>query len=189
MITQERMFYAAHRQISDGNIAFMDLVKDGLTRENLASCIKRRPSLWGRFEGFLKTLPSKDDPVKPARLAFISSYRGRLHFRVESGPMQGERVMVRHMNCDFYLEDWQGGSIWNYTEEQYRLEIVEGAGIVNAMTGPVTADVLMAVNLDPDLRGEEFRFYPGPFETAKWTETGWVRVPATMPNTMPNTKT
>ncbi|WP_321935494.1 hypothetical protein [Paraburkholderia sp. J8-2] len=54
---QKEMFYRAHRQIADGNEAFMDLVRDGMTREELARNIERRPSLWKRFEGFLDVLP------------------------------------------------------------------------------------------------------------------------------------
>lgn len=59
------LFYRAHRQIADGNETFMELVRDGMTREDLRDCIERRPSHWKRFEGFLKTLPSRAD-VAPA---------------------------------------------------------------------------------------------------------------------------
>lgn len=65
--TQIQMFYAAQRRVADGNDSFLYLVETGLTREDLASCIKRRPALWGRFSAFLDTLPvrkpSKESPV------------------------------------------------------------------------------------------------------------------------------
>lgn len=56
--TQVQMFYQEHRNISTVNDDFMWLVKNGLTREDLARCIERRPSLWQRFEGFLDKLPT-----------------------------------------------------------------------------------------------------------------------------------
>ena len=58
--TQVQMFYQEHRNISTVNDDFMWLVKNGLTREDLARCIERRPSLWQRFEGFLDKLPSRN---------------------------------------------------------------------------------------------------------------------------------
>lgn len=58
--TQVQMFYQEHRNISTVNDDFMWLVKNGLTREDLARCIERRPSLWQRFEGFLDKLPSQN---------------------------------------------------------------------------------------------------------------------------------
>lgn len=58
--TQVQMFHQEHRNISTVNDDFMWLVKNGLTREDLARCIERRPSLWQRFEGFLDKLPSQN---------------------------------------------------------------------------------------------------------------------------------
>lgn len=57
--TQLQMFYAAHRQVAETNNTFLELVKEGLTREELATCIERRPALWKRFENWLPVLPSK----------------------------------------------------------------------------------------------------------------------------------
>ena len=57
--TQLQMFYAAHRQVAETNNTFLELVKEGLTREELATCIERRPALWQRFENWLPVLPSK----------------------------------------------------------------------------------------------------------------------------------
>ena len=55
---QLRMFWRAHRQISDANNLFMDMVRDGdITAAELRANIARRPSLWGRFAGFLDKLP------------------------------------------------------------------------------------------------------------------------------------
>lgn len=55
---QERLFYEAHKRLADANNAFLEAVADGLTREDLEKLIQRRPSLWGRYEHWLKTLPS-----------------------------------------------------------------------------------------------------------------------------------
>ena len=59
MWTQMQMYYAAHRQVAETNNAFLELVKEGLTREELARNIERRPALWQRFENWLPVLPSK----------------------------------------------------------------------------------------------------------------------------------
>lgn len=61
MLTQAQHFERARRNIADADVAFMDLVNhptNPLTREDLARNIERRPALWGRFAGFLDTLPS-----------------------------------------------------------------------------------------------------------------------------------
>jgi hypothetical protein len=55
---QQTTFYREQRKIADVNANFMDLVREGMTREELARNIERRPSLWKRFEGFLNVLPS-----------------------------------------------------------------------------------------------------------------------------------
>lgn len=57
--TQLQMFYAAHRQVAETNNAFLELVKEGLTREELEINIERRPALWQRYENWLSVLPSK----------------------------------------------------------------------------------------------------------------------------------
>lgn len=57
--TQLQMFYAAHRQVAETNNTFLELVKEGLTREELEINIERRPALWQRFENWLPVLPSK----------------------------------------------------------------------------------------------------------------------------------
>lgn len=59
--TQEQMFYQAGRDVAAVNDDFMFLVQNGLTREDLARNIERRPSLWSRFSGFLDTLPRRTD--------------------------------------------------------------------------------------------------------------------------------
>lgn len=59
MPTQVQLFYAAQRQVAGVNALFLELVHDGLTREELARNIERRPGLWGRFEHWLDKLPSK----------------------------------------------------------------------------------------------------------------------------------
>ena len=55
---QVAMFYKAERKSAEVNETFLELVKSGLTREELARCIERRPSLWKRYEHWLPHLPS-----------------------------------------------------------------------------------------------------------------------------------
>lgn len=62
-LTQYQHFEIARRKIADANATFMELANhptNPMTREDLAANIKRRPSLWGRFAGFLNTLPSRE---------------------------------------------------------------------------------------------------------------------------------
>lgn len=64
MLTQLQRYEIARRDLADANRAFMDLVNckaNPLTREDLARCIERRPHVWSRFAGYLKTLPSTAD--------------------------------------------------------------------------------------------------------------------------------
>lgn len=56
--SQMQMFYAADRRFADANEAFLFCVKEGMTREELATNIKRRPATWERFSNFLDKLPS-----------------------------------------------------------------------------------------------------------------------------------
>lgn len=65
---QIHTFYAASRNYAEGCLTFMDLVREGVTREELARNIERRPSLWSRYEGFLDLLPSTA-AVEPALAA------------------------------------------------------------------------------------------------------------------------
>lgn len=60
MLTQMQHFTIAHRKIADLNNAFMDAInckENPMTRADLAALIARRPDVYGRFAGFLKTLP------------------------------------------------------------------------------------------------------------------------------------
>lgn len=59
MKTQIQIFYEEQRKIGKGNETFLELVADGLTREELQRNIERRPVLWSRFSGYLNTLPSR----------------------------------------------------------------------------------------------------------------------------------
>jgi hypothetical protein len=57
MPTQLQIFYAEQKKIGESNQLFLDLVNDGMTREELQANIKRRPELWGRWENWLPKLP------------------------------------------------------------------------------------------------------------------------------------
>lgn len=61
-MSQMRLFEQERARIARLNLAFLDLVQDGLTREELTRNIERRPEVWERFAGFLGTLPSGNAP-------------------------------------------------------------------------------------------------------------------------------
>lgn len=56
--TQTQMFYQASRRSAERDLLFLELVKDGLTRHELRENMKRRPSLWERYRGWLDKLPA-----------------------------------------------------------------------------------------------------------------------------------
>jgi hypothetical protein len=58
MRTQREILNHVERQSFEVNELFLEFVRDGLTREELARNIERRPALWRRFEGWLDKLPS-----------------------------------------------------------------------------------------------------------------------------------
>ncbi len=58
-MTQMQMFYTEQRKIGEVNETFLFLVKHGMTREELAACIAKRPALWQRYASWLDKLPSK----------------------------------------------------------------------------------------------------------------------------------
>lgn len=60
-LTQKQMFYQQHRRIADANETFLQLVQDGMTREDLQTNIERRPELWDRYRLWLDKLPSRED--------------------------------------------------------------------------------------------------------------------------------
>lgn len=55
---QSHLYYQAVRKAGETNELFLSLVQAGMTREELAANIARRPHLWGRFAGYLATLPT-----------------------------------------------------------------------------------------------------------------------------------
>ena len=58
MKTQLQIYWQEHNNIARGNELFMNMVRDGLTKKELATNIARRPELWGRFESWLDKLPA-----------------------------------------------------------------------------------------------------------------------------------
>ena len=56
--TQLQLFRDAEHTASVVNQDFLFLAEQGMTREELATNIARRPSLWGRFSNWLDKLPS-----------------------------------------------------------------------------------------------------------------------------------
>jgi hypothetical protein len=63
--TQADMYYNAVRNLCERDETFMELICGGLTRQELAVNIERRPSLWSRYARYFRTLPSSPmrDPV------------------------------------------------------------------------------------------------------------------------------
>jgi len=57
MPTQLQLFYAEQKKLGESNQLFLDLVNDGMTREQLQANINRRPELWGRWQNWLAKLP------------------------------------------------------------------------------------------------------------------------------------
>lgn len=55
--TQLEMFWEAHRRIAESNALFMDMVREGLKKDELRRLIKLRPNLWGRFAHWIEVLP------------------------------------------------------------------------------------------------------------------------------------
>lgn len=173
-ITQEQMFYAASQRNGETNRQFLEFVQEGMTREELARNIERRPQLWSRFESWLDKLPSKE-AVQPAKLQFICTYRGCASYEVQSGPMKDKRIRLRYLKPEFYVRDWNEGYGWNLSREEYERDIVAASGIADYIGQPVTIDVLAALNKERTDEGITEALYPNEYRTAKYVVgTGWV---------------
>jgi hypothetical protein len=55
--TQLQIFYLEKRKIAEFNLAFLDMVKNGLTRRELRLLIEKRPEKYERFSDWLDVLP------------------------------------------------------------------------------------------------------------------------------------
>lgn len=58
---QAQMYYQEERKAAEANLLFLDMVKDGMTRQQLQRLIDRRPALWGRWSNWLDTLPESGE--------------------------------------------------------------------------------------------------------------------------------
>ena len=58
MVAQLQKFWEAHERLAAANRAFVDAVREGLSREELAKLIEMRPEQYGRFSAWLSVLPS-----------------------------------------------------------------------------------------------------------------------------------
>ena len=56
-MNQIQMYYAAVRRGGELNELFLELVRDGMTRDELQKLIDKRPERYGRFSGWLERLP------------------------------------------------------------------------------------------------------------------------------------
>lgn len=62
--SQEQLYREAERKIGDANRLFLEMVDDGLTKQELQKLIARRPALWGRFDNWLPVLPDETTEQK-----------------------------------------------------------------------------------------------------------------------------
>jgi hypothetical protein len=58
MPSQPQLFYEAGRKLNQAHEVFLDLVRGGMTREELARNIERQPALWRRYSTWLRVLPA-----------------------------------------------------------------------------------------------------------------------------------
>lgn len=57
MKTQEQIYWEERRKIADLDHAFMAMVKDGLTANELKALIAKRPHVYSRFSHWIFKLP------------------------------------------------------------------------------------------------------------------------------------
>lgn len=57
-LTQYQHYSLVHKKLAEQNELFLYFVNTGMTREDLATNIARRPHVWGKFEHWLDKLPS-----------------------------------------------------------------------------------------------------------------------------------
>jgi len=55
--TQKQMFYRACEKAAEADQLFLEMVKDGMTRQELQTNINRRPAVWCRYSNWLDNLP------------------------------------------------------------------------------------------------------------------------------------
>lgn len=56
--TQQQMYYSAVRKTGEQDELFLQFVREGLTRHDLARNIERNPRLWLRYSAWLYKLPN-----------------------------------------------------------------------------------------------------------------------------------
>jgi hypothetical protein len=121
------MYYDAVRRAGEVNIAFLELVKDGMTREELIKNIERRRSLWGRFEQWVPMLPSATFAThdKPLAAAGLTSYRcqGRYGWIMIGAKDHADAMREARRSCDCVTESglqiWDGSQyVHAYPEKQ-----------------------------------------------------------------------
>ncbi len=57
---QVQMYYAAERRAGELNELFLEMVRDGMTRDELQKLIDKRPERYGRFSNWLDRLPKEE---------------------------------------------------------------------------------------------------------------------------------
>lgn len=56
-MNQKQIYSKERVKLAEADKLFLEMVAGGMTREELAVNIKRRPSLWGRYSHWLDKLP------------------------------------------------------------------------------------------------------------------------------------
>jgi hypothetical protein len=54
--TQYQLYQRARDQAAEMDRLFLDMVRQGMTRRELETNIKRRPAVWSRYAGFINKL-------------------------------------------------------------------------------------------------------------------------------------
>lgn len=57
MLTQKQHYELSVRRVAETDKEFLWFVENGMTRKDLETNIKRRPSLWSRYLNWLDKLP------------------------------------------------------------------------------------------------------------------------------------
>ena len=60
------LFDEASDNVARGNETFLQMLKDGMIREELEHLIEKFPSRWARFSGWLEKLPSRGEALSKA---------------------------------------------------------------------------------------------------------------------------
>ena len=99
-------------------------------------------------------------------LAFRSSYRGEANYTVYGGPMHGRIVRVLFAPEEILREDFASGA-YNYTAEEFEVQVIGRRGLILASIEAVTPDVLEVYKREHNPNAQ----------TGRWTGEKWEVTP------------